>query len=445
MNNFDFFPENYGPAYNTLEDWILNESIPFSVDQPGIFNISVKRLIGSLSPAVELLGFGEALHGGEALLLLRNRLFQQLVQKHGYSAIAIESRFPRAHAVNEYVAGRGPAKYETIQETGFSHGFGKLTANRELVEWMRQYNADSSHAVKLRFYGFDSPTEMTGSDSPRQLLHFVLDYLASVDNMCCGNRRERINQLLGQDSAWENPAAMMDPEKSIGLSQAATALRIETEDLITELGVRRPELVAKTGESSYQEAVQYVSVARQLLDYHASLAKKMAMGERIMSGLGQRDAMMADNLAYAVSRERGRGKVFAFAHNSHLQRGPARWQLGKHSLRWWPAGAHLDAILGPGYAVIGSAVGVSDANGIGKPEAGTLEALLTAGTGPVRFIPTFFGKGLPAQAIAALPVRSGSKKNPGYFALTPQSLTDFDWLAVLDSTGYAEGGPQLQD
>jgi erythromycin esterase-like protein len=443
MNNSDFFPEDYGPAYDNLDDWTLNESIPFSVDPPGIFNITVKRLVGSLSPAVELLGFGEALHGGEDILLLRNRLFQQLVLKHGYSAIAIESSFPRAHAVNEYVACRGLASYEAIQETGFSHGFGKLTANRDLVEWMRKYNADPSHPVKLRFYGFDAPTEMTGSDSPRQLLHFVLDYLASVDNMCCGDRRERINQLLGQDFAWENPAAMMDPEKSIGLSPAATALRIETEDLITELGVRRPELVAKTGDSNYREAVQYASAARQLLDYHASLAKKMAVGERIMNGLGQRDATMADNLAYAVARERGRGKVFAFAHNSHLQRGPARWQLGKHALKWWPAGAHLDAILGPGYAVIGSAIGVSDANGIGKPEAGTLEALLTAGQGPVRFVPTYLGKGLPSKSIADLPVRSGSKKNSSYFALTPQSLTDFDWLAVLDSTGYAEGGPEL--
>jgi erythromycin esterase-like protein len=236
---------------------------------------------------------------------------------------------------------------------------------------------------------------------------------------------------------------MTDPAQSIGLLPAATALRIETEDLIMELATRRPELVAKTGDDNYYESVQYASVARQLLDYHASLAKKMTPGERIMSGLGQRDAMMADNLAYAVSRERGRGKVFAFAHNSHLQRGPARWQLGKHALTWWPAGAHLTEILGPGYAVIGSAVGVSDGNGIGEPEDGTPEALLTAVPGPARFIPTRGGRGLPATEIVALPVRSGSTKNPGYFALTSQSLSDFDWLVVLDSTGYARGGPPL--
>ena len=83
--------------------------------------------------------------------------------------------------VNEYVAGRGAASYDDVREVGFSHGFGRLDANRELVEWMRRYNADASHRVKLEFYGFDGPMEMTGTDSPRQLLRFVLDYLAAMD------------------------------------------------------------------------------------------------------------------------------------------------------------------------------------------------------------------------------------------------------------------------
>jgi erythromycin esterase len=432
------------PVYSTLDDWILHEAIPFSFDSAETFNASIDKVIDSLDDSVELLGFGEALHGGEDILMLRNRLFQRLVEAHGYSAIAIESSFPRARVVNEYIAGRGPASFEAVQDIGFSHGFGRLDANRELVEWMRNYNADPSHSVKLQFYGFDSPTEMMGTDSPRQVLHFVLDYLASIDSISAKEHRERIDPLLGQDADWENPAAMMDPTKSIGLSPAATALRIETEDLIKELRLRRPELVAKSDESHYLEAAQYATVARQLLNYHATLAQKMDQGKRIVEGLGIRDVMMADNLEYIVFHEHGREKVLAFAHNSHLQRGKAQWQLGAALLIWWPAGAHLNEIFGPRYVVIGSAVGVSDANGIGQPETGTLEARLTAVPGQARFIPTYKGEGLPSSAIATLPIRSGSMKNPTYFALTPQSFTDFDWLAVLDSTAYSRGGPPLQ-
>jgi erythromycin esterase len=123
--------------HTTLDDWIAREAIPFSVVSSETFNDSIDKVIASLDDSLELLGFGEALHGGEDILMLRNRLFQRLVEAHGYSAIAIESSFPRARIVNEFVASRGPASYEEVQNTGFGHGFGRLEANRELVEWMR--------------------------------------------------------------------------------------------------------------------------------------------------------------------------------------------------------------------------------------------------------------------------------------------------------------------
>jgi erythromycin esterase-like protein len=440
--------ESVPQTYATLDEWIAREAIPFSLDSPSVFNAAVDQVIASLGDSVELLGFGEALHGGEEILILRNRLFQRLVEAHGYSAIALESSFPRALVLNEYVAGRGPSSYEAVQETGFSHGFfGRLEANRELVEWMRRYNGDPAHHVKLQFYGFDSPTEMTGTDSPRQLLEVVLDYLASLDSAGGQAQRERLEPLLGQDAKWENPAAMMDPTQAVGLTPAATALRIETEELISELHRRRPELAAKSDPDRYLEALQAAVVARQLLNYHAELAR--ASSDRTARLLGIRDAMMADNLAYMVARECGRGKVLAFAHNNHLQRGQTQWQThwqqGPDLLIWWPAGAHLHALFGARYAVIGSAVGVSEANGIGRPKAGTLEARLTAAPGPARFIPTHQGQGLPASEIAALPARTGGAKNFSYFPLTAQSLTDFDWLAVLDAVTYHRGGPPLPE
>src|SRR5579872_4976403 len=113
-------------VYATLDDWIAHETIPFSLDSRPDFNTAVDKVIDSLGDSVELLGFGEALHGGEEILILRNQLFQRLVEAHGYSAIAIESSFLRGPIVNEYVLGHGPASYEAVQETGFSHGFGKF-------------------------------------------------------------------------------------------------------------------------------------------------------------------------------------------------------------------------------------------------------------------------------------------------------------------------------
>src|SRR5579859_2413098 len=96
----------------TLNNWIAREAIACSLDEPTTFNAAVDKMMALIGDAV--LGFGEALHGGEELLMLRNRLFQRLVEAHGYSAIAIESSFPRGPIVNGYVLGHGPASYEAV-------------------------------------------------------------------------------------------------------------------------------------------------------------------------------------------------------------------------------------------------------------------------------------------------------------------------------------------
>ena len=106
---------------------------------------------------------------------------------------------------------------DAVQEIGFSHGFGRSVGNRELVEWMRGYNADaardSSGKRELRFYGFDSPTEMMNTDSPGRVLNFVLGYLESVDASCGQEFRQRIEPLIGDDAVWETTEAAFDPTK----------------------------------------------------------------------------------------------------------------------------------------------------------------------------------------------------------------------------------------
>jgi len=67
-------------VYATLDDWIAHEAIPFSLDSRPDFNAAVDKVIDPLDDSVALLGFGEALHGGEELLVLRNQLFQRLVK-----------------------------------------------------------------------------------------------------------------------------------------------------------------------------------------------------------------------------------------------------------------------------------------------------------------------------------------------------------------------------
>ena len=426
-------------VHPTLDEWIARDAIPFALDIPASLDSATDQVIAELGPGVELLALGEALHGSEEILLIRNRLFQRLVEQHGYSGVVLEVSSPQARAINEYVLGERERSDPQV-EAWFGNGFGLLEANRELVGWLRQYNADAAHPTQLHFYGFDLPLGQAGLAGPSRVLDIALGYLDTVDPARGTSHRDRITPLVGDLSEWERPAALFDPAQSIGLTPRATDLRIATLDLITDLRIRRPEYAAKTEPLAYADALHHAELGRKLLDAHAALAKPGAYATM----LGVRDLIMADNLQHVVACERGRGKVLVFAASGHLKRGRVQWHLppGDDVKEWWPAGSQLTQAMGPRYAVIGMALGVSEPNGIAPPEPGTLEATLAAAGGSL-FLPTHRGKGVPAPEVERAPARSGSTLNPTYSWLTPHSFSDFEWLVFLGSTTYPRGGPSL--
>jgi erythromycin esterase-like protein len=86
-----------------------------------------------------LFGLGEPTHGVKAFPLLRNEILAHLVDR-GYRSIALETDFFAASVVDDYVTG-GPGDIGKVLATGFTHGFGAVPGNRELVAWLRTHNA----------------------------------------------------------------------------------------------------------------------------------------------------------------------------------------------------------------------------------------------------------------------------------------------------------------
>ena len=68
-------------------------------------------------------------------------------------------------------------------------------------------------------------------------------------------------------------------------------------------------------------------VAQQFLHYHAVLAQLSA--KRYERLLNIRDAMMAENLAFIVSREQGQGNILVFAHNGPSQAWKGAMAMGE--------------------------------------------------------------------------------------------------------------------
>jgi erythromycin esterase-like protein len=324
-----------------------------------------------------LLALGEPTHGEDTLLDLRNELFRQFVEQEGYRTIVIESDCMRGLVVDDYVTS-GTGTLDEVMERGFSHGWGAFAANRELVRWMRAYNVRVDNdgrpvSERLRFAGFDGPLEITHAASPRQALTALHGYLAAqVDTDLLPCTAETLDRLLGADDRWTDPAAMMDPSRSVGRSAEAGELRLIADDLVALLDAQTPHLITATSGGDRYRAQLHGRTATGLLRYHHWMADTSP--GRMTRLVGVRDQMMADNLLAVAAR----GPAFVHAHNSHLQREKSTMRMGGTPLEWWSAGALVSARLGEAYAFVATALGTIRHRGVDSPPPDTVEGLLYA-------------------------------------------------------------------
>jgi erythromycin esterase-like protein len=331
------------------------------------------NLLDLLAVPPTLLALGEPTHGESAFLQIRNEAFAALAER-GYRSIALESDRAAGLIADDFVQGAATVTLERALAEGFSHGFGAAPANRDLLLWMREWNAGRLASERLTFYGFDAPLETAGAPSPRRYLADVCDFLGS-------DRSAEIDDLIGDEARWGDSAAIWEPGRSIGRSADAQRLRVIADDLLTELYLqapRRPE--------HWRAAFVHATSAVALLRYHAEAAAPLPQQERIARLVGVRDALMAENLLAIRSAEAHRGPMLVFAHNRHLQRDPSTMTMAGMDLSWFSAGAIAGSLLGDRYAVIVGSLGASPALGIEAPATSTYEGKLQQRTNLPRYI-----------------------------------------------------------
>jgi erythromycin esterase-like protein len=384
------------------------------IDDPAGLGRAVDELLAARTEPPTLLALGEPTHGIKAFPLLRNELLGHLVTR-GYRSIVLETDFFAASVVDDYVGGAA-ADVDTVLATGFSHGFGAVPGNRELVEWLRAHNAGRAPADRVHFHGFDAPLETSAAPSPRHALSSAVDHLpvalrpASVRD---------IDALLADDSDWTNQAAMYDPAASIGDSDRVRALRVVADDLASALRRAAPGLHS-ADPTGYAHAVAYARTAQGLLRYHAAMAGSAP--DRIATLLSVRTEMMADNLLAILAREERRGPSLVFAHNVHLQRAGSTMSFGTDEVRWGSAGALVGLTLGERYVFV-----ATDANPHSDPS--TLQGVLAEATTRRALFPA------PALRAELPPsIGRGEPIVPGHLPLDPADLDGADAVIFVADT-----------
>lgn len=391
---------------------------------------ALTSFLSTLPHTPQLLALGEPTHGIDAFPSWRNRIFRSLVEHHAYRSIAIESDVLAGLRVDTYTTS-GQGTLDEIMQDGFSHGFGEVEANRELVIWLREVNAGRDEADRVRFYGFDAPTENMWAASPRQSLLKLHTYL-SEHLPGLPTDIATITRLCGDDARWTNKAAAMDSTQSVGASEHAKALRWLADELLTLLETEWPHLAISP--DAFWHARLHARTAQGLLRYHAVMADSSP--NRVARMLSLRDVMMADNLSAIAEREMPRGPTLVFAHNQHLQRHFSRWAFGTMHLEWCPAGVHLSARMGERYAFIATAAGQGASLPVPPPD--TLEGWLSQqSSSPQLYASQALARVLPPS----LAKRTDTTGIPGYFPLKPEHLQQTDGVFFLPTLTAQESTP----
>lgn len=254
----------------------------------------LRKVVGD----ARVLAFGEGTHNAHELWDLRNRMFQYAVEQLGFTAIAAETSFAEGLVTDDYVTGKavpaGPAAHGV-----FSWSWATFGENTDLIEWMRTYNSRPGRSRKIRFYGL----EMSGSLRPdgRLLVQPALDYLRTLDEARAQVFEVRFAALLPVFNVEQWPK--VDTSKH-------QQLAVAVQDLVSLFERYQVPWSAKRSFDTWQRAYRHAVAARQLVAHFR------------MEGQG-RDIAAAENLRWVLEQEGREGRVFVFAHNSHV----AKWRL----------------------------------------------------------------------------------------------------------------------
>lgn len=132
---------------------------------------------------------GEASHGTSEFYQARAAITRRLIEKHGFTIVAVEADWPDAAAVDRYVRDRtqpGPSEQKPFER--FPTWMWRNTDAAAFVDWMRRRNEQKAANDQARFFGLDI-YNMRGS------IAAVLAYLDEVDPAAAAVARERYGCL----------------------------------------------------------------------------------------------------------------------------------------------------------------------------------------------------------------------------------------------------------
>jgi protein-L-isoaspartate(D-aspartate) O-methyltransferase len=280
------------PADTSLPQAIARSSERFT----SIDSADLRPLLDRIGNARIVL-LGEATHGTSEFYRMRDQISRSLIERKGFSFIAIEGDWPDAARIDHYVRHR---EYAPSEWTAFARFPVWMWRNREVrrfVDWLRQHNARRGAKDRVAFHGLDLYSMYNSIQS-------VLEYLDAVDPATARVARERYGCL----TPWQSDPAVYGRAALTGKYHTCER---EVTSMLADLMRKRHAYAEHDGER-YLDAVQNARLITNAEHYY----RIMYYGSRASWNL--RDSHMFETLQDLLQFHGTDSRCIVWAHNSHV-------------------------------------------------------------------------------------------------------------------------------
>jgi erythromycin esterase-like protein len=239
---------------------------------------------------------GEASHGTSEFYRARAAITRRLVERHGFTIVAVEADWPDAAAIDRHVRRLPPRATPERPFSRFPTWMWRNTDVDRFVAWLRAHNDGRARGDRAGFYGLDL-YNLGGATRA------VIDYLDRVDPDAARVARERYGCL----TPWRD-----DPQAygRRAMTQGYAECQDQVVQMLFDLFSRAIE-GGMTADDDFLDAAQNARLVANAEAYYRVMYHGQAESWNL------RDTHMADTLDLMREARPG-AKAVVWAHNSHI-------------------------------------------------------------------------------------------------------------------------------
>lgn len=251
---------------------------------------------------VRVVGLGEATHGTSEFFRMKHRMLEFLVKEMGYTSFYIEASMTRCRYINDYVL-YGTGNLDTAAAI---HGFyvWRVEEVKNMIEWMRKYNASVSDAKKIKFFGYDLQINDFGFKALKEFYSIV--------------KAEKIPVLDSLQIQFDSASALL---KSLDTYLQSTrifqSVYQQCLEMLNDIVLNEGSYQYLAGKEKYNENLM-----------NMKLIVQQAESYKNEEDYTTRDYYMAQNILSLLKQEKPDTKVLLWAHNGHIAK--TRGMMGRY-------------------------------------------------------------------------------------------------------------------